>query len=137
ADITLEFFDGQKITLQIKTAPIDLLITKSDFISLHVPAQSGYLIGEEEISKMKDGVGSINTSRGGVLNEQALLEGLESGKVAFAGLDVFEGEPEPSIKILMNHNISLSPHIGASTLEAQERIGAELAEQIISILIKS
>src|SRR5690606_17237806 len=84
ADITLEFFDGQKITLQIKTAPIDLLITKSDFISLHVPAQSGYLIGEEEISKMKDGVGIINTSRGGVLNEQALLEGLESGKVAFA-----------------------------------------------------
>lgn len=137
ADISLEFFDGQKITLQIKTAPVELLITKSDFISLHVPAQSGYLIGAEEIARMKDGVGIINAARGGVLDEQALLEGLDSGKVSFAALDVFEGEPTPSVKVLMHDKISLSPHIGSATLEAQERIGAELAEQIISILTKS
>lgn len=134
ADITLEFFDGQKITLQIKTAPVDLLITKSDYITLHVPAQAGYLIGTEEIAKMKDGVGIINASRGGVLHEEALLEGLESGKISFAALDVFEGEPSPSIKILMHDKISLSPHIGSATLEAQDRIGTELAEQIISLL---
>src|SRR5690554_276444 len=137
ANINLEFFDEQKITLRIKTAPVEQLITKSDFITLHVPAQSGYLIGAEEIAKMKDGVGVINASRGGVLNEEALLEGLESGKVSFAALDVFEGEPTPSIKVLMHDKISLSPHIGSATLEAQERIGTELAEQIISLLTNS
>ena len=83
---------------------------------------------------MKDGVGIVNAARGGVLDEVALLEAIESGKVAFAGLDTFEQEPSPSIKVLMNGKISLSPHIGAATNEAQDRIGIELAEQIISIL---
>ncbi len=136
ADITLTFYDGQKITLKIKTAPIKKLIKHSDFISLHVPAQSGYLIGREEFSKMKDGVGIINTARGGIVDEKALLEAVEDGKVAFAALDVFENEPTPSVKVLMHDKISLSPHIGAATLEAQDRIGKELAEQIISILVK-
>lgn len=134
ADITLTFYDGQEVTLKIKTAPIDELIKKSDFISLHVPSQSGYLIGKEEISKMKDGVGIVNAARGGILNEKALLEALEDGKVSFAALDVFENEPTPSIKVLMNEKISLTPHIGAATDEAQDRIGTELASQIISIL---
>ncbi|AFL82232.1 phosphoglycerate dehydrogenase-like oxidoreductase [Aequorivita sublithincola DSM 14238] len=134
ADITLTFYDGQEVTLKIKTAPIDDLIKKSDFISLHVPSQSGYLIGKEEISKMKDGVGLVNAARGGILNEKALLEALEDGKVSFAALDVFENEPTPSIKVLMNERISLTPHIGAATNEAQDRIGTELASQIISIL---
>jgi D-3-phosphoglycerate dehydrogenase len=137
ADITLEFYDGQEVTLKIRTAPIDKLIKKSDFISLHVPSQSGYLIGKEEIAKMKDGVGIVNTARGGILNEAALLEGIESGKVSFAALDVFENEPTPSIKVLMNDAISLTPHIGAATNEAQDRIGMELAEQIISLLTKA
>ncbi|OAD92545.1 3-phosphoglycerate dehydrogenase [Aequorivita soesokkakensis] len=134
ADITLEFYDGQKITLKIKTEPVEELIKHSDFISLHVPAQNGYLIGKEEISKMKNGVGLVNAARGGVLDENALLEGLESGKISFAGLDVFEEEPTPSIKVLMNDKISLTPHIGAATDEAQDRIGTELAEQIINIM---
>lgn len=133
-DITLSFFDGQSVTLEIRTEPMEKLIKHSDFISLHVPSQSGYLIGKEEIAKMKDGVGIINASRGGVLHEVALLEAIESGKVSFAALDVFEGEPCPSVQILMNESVSLSPHIGASTLEAQDRIGLELAEQIIKIL---
>lgn len=133
ADIKLSFFDGQTITLQIKTEPVEKLIEYSDFISLHVPAQSGYLIDKEEISKMKDGVGIINASRGGVLNEVALLQNIESGKISFAALDVFEGEPSPSIQVLMNEGVSLSPHIGAGTLEAQDRIGNELADQIIKI----
>lgn len=136
ADITLDFYDGQKITLKIKTAPVDNLITQSDFISLHVPSQSGYLIGKEEISKMKDGVGIVNAARGGILDENALLEGFENGKISFAALDVFENEPTPSIKVLMHDKISLTPHIGAATDEAQDRIGAELANQIISILRK-
>ncbi|MAP81232.1 MAG: 3-phosphoglycerate dehydrogenase [Aequorivita sp.] len=137
ADIKLTFFDGQDITLQIKTAPIDTLIQKSDFISLHVPAQSGYIIGKDEIEKMKTGVGIINTARGGILDEVALIEAIDEGKVSFAALDVFENEPTPSIKVLMNEAISLSPHIGAATIEAQDRVGIELAEQIINLTTKA
>jgi D-3-phosphoglycerate dehydrogenase len=83
---------------------------------------------------LKDGVGIVNCARGGVIDEVALLKALDSNKVAFAGLDVFENEPTPEIQILMHPNISLTPHIGAATLEAQDRIGTELAEQIISLL---
>lgn len=137
ADITLDFYDDQQITLKIKTAPVSDLIKQSDFISLHVPSQKGYVIGKEEISKMKDGVGIINASRGGVLDEKALLDALESGKVSFAALDVFENEPTPAVKVLMNEKISLSPHIGGATLEAQDRIGTELAEQIINLMAKA
>lgn len=134
SNITLDFYDGQEVTLKIKTAPIAELIKDSDFITLHVPSQKGYLIGKEEISNMKDGVGIVNAARGGVLDENALLEGIESGKISFAGLDVFEEEPVPSMKVLMNDKISLTPHIGAATDEAQDRIGTELADQIIHIL---
>lgn len=136
SEITLTFFDGQQVTLPIETVSMDRLLDESDFITLHVPANAGRLIGKDEIAKMKNGVGIINTSRGGIVNEMALLDALESEKVAFAALDVYESEPNPSIRILMNHKISLSPHIGAATLEAQDRIGTELAEQIISIANK-
>lgn len=137
AEITLDFYDGQKITLKIKTEPVSELIKHSDFITLHVPSQNGYIIGKEEISQMKDGVGIVNTARGGVLSETALLAALEDGKVSFAALDVFEDEPTPSLKVLMNDKISLTPHIGAATNEAQDRIGTELAEQIISLMEKA
>ena len=83
---------------------------------------------------MKDRVGIVNAARGGVVNEADLLKALESGKVAFAGLDVFENEPTPDMKVLMTPRVSLSPHIGAATLEAQDRIGTELAQQIESLL---
>ena len=85
---------------------------------------------------MKDGVGIVNTSRGGVLNEVDLINSIESGKVQFAGLDVFESEPTPEIQLLMNPEVSLSPHIGAATKEAQDRIGIELATQIIDLFKK-
>ncbi|MFD1095783.1 D-2-hydroxyacid dehydrogenase [Salegentibacter chungangensis] len=134
ASIDLEFYNHQSIKIPIKTEPVSELIKHSDFISLHVPAQDKPVIGKKEIAQMKDGVGIINTARGGVIDEEALLEALESGKVAFAGLDTFEDEPKPAIKLLMNEKVSLSPHIGASTNEAQDRIGTELAEQIIDIL---
>jgi len=83
---------------------------------------------------MKNNVGIINTSRGSVLNEVALVNAIEQGKVIFAGLDVFEKEPTPEIQLLMNPELSLTPHIGAATKEAQERIGAELALQIVQLL---
>lgn len=130
--ITLEFYNHQSIEIPIKTEPVEELIKHSDFISLHVPAQTKPLIGKKEFAEMKPGVGIINAARGGVLDEVALLEAIEDGKVSFAGLDTFEDEPRPAIKLLMNEKLSLSPHIGASTLEAQERIGLELSEQIIS-----
>ena len=93
-----------------------------------------YVIDKSEFNKMKDGVGIINAARGGVINEVELVSALESGKVAFAGLDTFENEPKPEIQLLMNSKLSLTPHIGAATNEAQDRIGLELAEQISNLL---
>ena len=133
-EITLEFYNDQTVKIPIKTEPVEDLIQHSDFISLHVPAQDKPIIGKKEFEAMKKGVGIINTARGGVIDEEALLEAIEIGKVSFAALDTFENEPTPAIKLLMNESISLSPHIGACTNEAQERIGVELAEQVISIL---
>jgi D-3-phosphoglycerate dehydrogenase len=134
ASIELIFFDGQKVTFALKNTEKSELIKNADYISLHIPGQKGYVIGKEELSKMKKGVGIVNAARGGVIDEVALVEALENGTVSFAGLDVYESEPKPEMKILMHPSISLSPHIGAATLEAQERIGSELAEQIITLL---
>ena len=92
------------------------------------------MIGEKEFEMMKNGVAIVNCSRGGVIDEKALVSALNSGKVAFAGLDVFINEPTPSKEILNHAKISMTPHTGASTLEAQDRIGLSLAEQICSIL---
>ena len=134
ATIKVDFFTGDSLSIDIFTQPFEDVISQSDFISLHVPAQKGYVIGAAEFAKMKDGVGIVNASRGGVIDEVALIEALDSKKVLFAGLDVFENEPTPEIKILMHPNISLTPHIGAATLEAQDRIGTELADQISDLL---
>jgi len=134
AEIKVDFYNGQFINVDIVTEPMEDIFKHSDFISLHVPAQDGYVIGKEEFELMKDGVGIVNASRGGVINEVELIEALDSGKVLFAGLDVFEEEPTPAVQVLMHPKISLTPHIGAATLEAQDRIGTELAEQIISLL---
>jgi D-3-phosphoglycerate dehydrogenase len=133
-DIKVEFFDGQSITTTIVSQSLESLFKEADFITLHVPAQDGYIIGEKELAIMKDGVGIVNCARGGVIDEVALLKALDSGKVLFAGLDVFENEPTPEMTILMHHKISMTPHIGAATGEAQDRIGTELASQIISLL---
>ena len=134
APITVEFFNGQRITIPIETTNLDTLLKESDFISLHVPVQDSYVIGEKEIEKMKTGVGIVNAARGGVIDEMALINAIETEKVKFAGLDVFEKEPAPEIQLLMNPELSLTPHIGAATIEAQDRIGTELATQIIALL---
>lgn len=134
AVIRVDFYNGQFINVEIVTESLEDVIKHSDFITLHVPAQEGYVIDKEEFQLMKDNVGIVNCARGGVINEVALIEALDEGKVLFAGLDVFENEPNPEIQILMHSKISLTPHIGAATMEAQDRIGTELAEQIISLL---
>ena len=134
APISIEFFNGQKITITIETTDLDTLLKESDFISLHVPVQEEYVISTKEISKMKTGVGIINAARGGVIDELALIKAIEKNKVKFAGLDVYEKEPNPEIQLLMNPELSLTPHIGAATIEAQDRIGTELASQIIKLL---
>lgn len=105
---------------------------RSDFISLHVPAQpDGALVDTAAFDRMKNGVRLINAARGGVVDENALLAAIESGKVAYAALDVFVNEPNPREDVLGNDRISLTPHIGAATVEAQGRIGLELADLII------
>ncbi|AQX05999.1 3-phosphoglycerate dehydrogenase [Elizabethkingia meningoseptica] len=134
ANIEVDFYNGQSINVDIITEPIDEILKQADIITLHVPAQKDFVIGKEELAIMKDGVVLINCARGGVIDEEALIEALDSDKVRFAGLDVFENEPTPSEKILTHSKISLSPHIGAATLEAQDRIGTELADQIFQIL---
>lgn len=133
-DLDLEFFDGQKVSFTINTTSKEEVLKNADFVTLHVPAQDGYVIGAPEFKMMKNSSIIINAARGGVIDEVALIEALESGEIAKAALDVFESEPKPAMKVLMNPNVSLTPHIGAATLEAQDRIGTELASQIISIL---
>ncbi|TMM31084.1 3-phosphoglycerate dehydrogenase [Polaribacter aestuariivivens] len=132
--ITLDFFNGQKINFNIEMSSKEELLKDADFITINVPDQDSYVIDTKEIEEMKDGVGIINTSRGGNLNEVALVNAIKDGKVQFAGLDVFESEPTPEIQLLMNPDLSLSPHIGAGTLEAEERVGIEIANQIIKLL---
>lgn len=133
ATIEIEI-DGldQPVRVPVKTIGMDKVIQNSDFITFHVPG--GKLITRHEIASMKNGVILVNTARGGVINEDDLLEGLNSGKISHACLDVFENEPRPSVAILKHPKISLTPHIGAATNEAQERIGVELAEKLIEAL---
>jgi D-3-phosphoglycerate dehydrogenase len=126
--LELSFFDGQSVKFTLATVPLDEAISQADYITIHVPG--GNLIGADELAKMKDGVIIANTSRGGVINEDALLDALESGKVAGAALDVFVGEPQPRRDLLEHPRTSVTPHIGAATTEAQANIGVELYEKI-------
>ncbi len=134
AYLKLDFFDGQTIGFQVNTQSKESVLKEADFFSFHVPAQKDYLISDAEFDMMKDSVGLVNAARGGVIDEVALVKALKSKKVAYAAIDTFENEPTPSIKLLMVPNVSLTPHIGAATVEAQDRIGLELANQIIDLL---
>jgi D-3-phosphoglycerate dehydrogenase len=125
------FSGGIEVNLPVKGVTFETLLAESDFISLHVPFSDKPIIGAAEFAQMKNGAALVNCSRGGTVDETALLAALDSGKLAFAGLDVFDNEPTPRQDLLSHPKISLSPHIGASTNEAQERIGTELAQLII------
>ena len=109
---------------------LDELFAKSDFISLHAPKADGPIVTAENIEKMKDGVIIINTSRGANIDDDALLAALDSGKVRAAGLDVYPVEPAENAALYAHPAVSCTPHIGASTKEAQKRIG----EEIVSII---
>ena len=134
ATVTVPFFDGQSVNFNIDIESKETVLKEADFLSLHVPAQKEFVIGAAEIELMKEGAGLINAARGGVVDEVAMVEALKSGKLGFAGIDTFENEPTPAVQVLMTPNVSLTPHIGAATTQAQKRIGSELATQIISIL---
>lgn len=132
--LSLEFFDGQTVNFEItSTNDMDAFLKEADFISINTPKTNEYIIDTPQFEKMKDGVYIVNTARGGVMNEVALIDFIESRKVAGAALDVFEKEPNPEVLLLMNPALSLSPHVGGNTVDAQEKIGVELAEQIIKI----
>ena len=135
ATVQVALFDGQTVDVHIKIQTQESLLAEADFVSLHVPAQKDYVIGANEFNQMKDGAAIVNAARGGVIDEVALLKALDSGKLSFAGLDTFEKEPKPAMQVLMHPKVSLTPHIGAATGEAQDRIGDELAQQIAEILL--
>lgn len=132
--VSLHFFDGQKVDFNLtSTNDSTTFLSDVDFLSINTPKTDGYLIDTPQFEMMKDGVFIVNTARGGVINEVALIDFIEEGKVAGAALDVFENEPQPELALLMNPHLSLSPHLGGNTLDAQEKIGTELATQIIEL----
>ena len=134
--LTLDLSGGIAVDVPVKQVELNDLYAVSDFITLHVPFLDKPAIGKEEFALLKDGVGLVNASRGGVIDELELIKALDSGKVSFAGLDVFENEPTPRQELLSHAKVSLTPHIGAATNEAQERIGEELAQLLIENLKK-
>lgn len=137
AETEISFADNQLIRFKVQVATKEEVLKNADFITLHVPAVDGKaVIGAEELAMMKKGAALVNCARGGVVDEQALIESLNANHISFAGLDVFDNEPTPQNAILSHAKISLSPHIGAATNEAQERIGVELAQRIIEELKK-
>jgi D-3-phosphoglycerate dehydrogenase len=119
------------LSIDIHTTSKEKMLEKADYISLHIPKLDEPVIGEKEIEKMKRGIILVNASRGGMIDEDLLIRSLDSGKIGGIGLDVFDGEPVPKVALLNHPKISVSPHIGASTGEAQANIGRELAEKII------
>ncbi|RRQ45967.1 D-2-hydroxyacid dehydrogenase [Chryseobacterium sp. SC28] len=131
--VALSFFDGQTLNFEIKSVTLDEVLENADFISLNTGKTDRYLIDTDEFAMVKDGAFLVNTARGGVVNEVAMIDALESGKLAGAALDVFEKEPTPEVEILMHPGMSLSPHVGANTMDAQDRIGKELATQLIKL----
>ena len=131
--IHLNHIKNQNIFFDLKTSSLNDVLKGSDFITLHIPKINDKpFIGRDEFDVMKKGVGIINTSRGGLIDESQLIKFLNNKKVSFAALDVYENEPVPNIQLLMHDKISLSPHIGGSTVEAQERIGDEIVKEIKS-----
>lgn len=125
---------GQTIRVGVKLVSLDELLAVSDAISLHVPAQPDGrpILGAEQLRKVKPSVVIANSARGGSIDEDALLAALNEGRVKAAALDVFTNEPDPREDLLKHPNISLSPHIGAATAEAQGRVGDELCDLIIA-----
>ena len=135
--LSIEIAD-KKVDIPIQTTDLVTLLKNSDYISMHVPMPEDKkpIITKTEFDMMKDGVKIVNAARGGVIDEDDLIEAVNNGKVGAVALDVFVGEPNPRLDVLSLHNTSLTPHIGAATTEAQDRIGTELADKIIEFYQK-
>jgi len=132
--ISINFFDGQNINFEVtSTNDTEAFLKDLDFLSINTPKTDEYIIDSPQFEMMKEGIFIVNTARGGVINEVALISAIEQGIVKGAALDVFENEPNPELTLLMNPQLSLSPHLGGNTLDAQEKIGTELAAQIIEL----
>ena len=132
--LELRFHALPPVAFQLQTqTDMESFLSDLDFLSIHTSKTEGYLLDQREFEWMKEGIYIVNTARGGVLNEVELLEQIEAGHIQGAALDVFETEPQPEVQILMNPALSLSPHLGGNTVEAQEKISRELARQIIEI----
>lgn len=132
--IAVLFYNGQQIDIQVATEPYAEVLKQADFLTLHIENQDSHLITQEHFEHMKDGVGIVNTAAGGLIDEVALVNAIESGKVRFAGLDVFESQPRPEIQLLMNTDLSLTPNIATLTQEAKTKSGSDLSKQIIALL---
>ncbi|MFT6148420.1 MAG: D-3-phosphoglycerate dehydrogenase [Saprospiraceae bacterium] len=130
-DLDIFNIPNMSLTIDLPTYSFEEVLEHADIISIHVPYIGKPLISNNEIAMMKDGVVLINASRGGTVNETALLHGLNTGKIRAAGIDVFENEPTPNMELLNHPSVSTSPHIGASTVEGQRRVGLALADKII------
>lgn len=124
-------YQKNNFQITLKGKPMNEILSNSDFVTVHTPG-SDEVIGAEEISMMRKGAILINCARGGVVNELAVRDAMSNGHLSAIGFDVFEEEPPVNEVILSIANASLTPHIGASTAEAQERVGLELADKIIS-----
>ncbi len=133
-DIGINVFlnEDVKLSVRVPTYGFEETLKAADYLTLHVPYSGKHLISTEEFNKMKDGSILINCARGGIVDDGALLEALNSGKLAGAGIDVFETEPNPREDLLQHPNISITPHTGAATIEAQRNIGLELADKILA-----
>jgi D-3-phosphoglycerate dehydrogenase len=139
APVQLDIAGHGTVDVKVPMVSMDELLSSSDLITLHVPKQDGgsAVLGAAELNKCKDGVKLVNTARGGSIEEDALIAALDSGKVSAAALDVFENEPTPREDLLTHPKLSLTPHVGAATNEAQGRIGLELADKILAIVAEN
>lgn len=134
-DLKIDFENNQSLVFPVETTSKENVIVQSDFITVNVSGKDEVL-SKNEFEKMKNGVGIVNCARGGVVNENDLIEYLNNGKLSFAGIDVFLNEPTPREDLLKHPLVSLSPHVSASTIEGQQRIGNEVADIIINFFKK-
>lgn len=140
ADATLKLLipNYQDIYISMRTVNQEQVLKNSDFITLHLPLPFNKkpIINKEQIDLMKDGVILINVSKGDLINEDDVIDALDSGKIAGAGIDAFSNEPHPNEKLLKHLNVSVTPHLGGATIEAQERISITLAKELIKFFNK-
>ena len=132
--VNISFYNGQSVSIEVETDNFEEIVKQSDFITIHIE-DDVQVLGKDAFDNVKPGVGIINVSHAGAIDEIALIKAIKNKKVAFAGLDFYENQPTPEIQLLMNPELSLTPNIATKTIEAKERVSIELAEKIIKALV--